>query len=229
MSGPVLVTGASHGVGFELVRLLAARGVPVLATGRRAQADLPIDFPDCRYLRADLADPVDLARVVAMGAAQPLAGAILNAGIGFYRGIEDEAPADIARVLAVNLDAQIALAHGLRGALSGGYLGLIGSVARKGAAGMPVYAASKGGLDGFGRALAQESRGQVRVRVLHPGPTATGMAERAGRARDAMDRLFLPPALVARAILRALEAPRGADRQVISFARIALERLRGAT
>ena len=47
---------------------------------------------------------------------------------------------------------------------------------------MPVYAASKAGLDGFGRALAEEWRGAVTVRVLHPGPVATGMAARAGRS-----------------------------------------------
>ena len=221
---PVLVTGASHGVGLELVRLLRARGQDVIATGRRAQADLPADFPDCRYIRADLADPAPVLAAIDA----PLRGAILNAGVGHYRPLGHETPADIAQVLTVNLDANIALAHGLRPWLTGGYLGLIGSVARKGAAGMPVYAASKGALDGFGRALAEEWRGQVRVRVLHPGPTATGMSERAGRAPDAMDRLFLSPQAMALSILAALERSGGADRQVISFARLGWDKLRGS-
>jgi short-subunit dehydrogenase len=222
---PVLVTGASHGVGLALVRVLVARGTMVIASGARAAADLPCGFPDCRYMRADLSDPAQVTYLIT--SAPKLHGAILNAGMGHYRPLAQETPADIAQVLAVNLDANIALAHGLRAALSGGYLGLIGSVARKGAAGMPVYAASKGALDGFGRALAEEWRGQVRVRVLHPGPTATGMSERAGRAPDAMDRLFLSPDAVARSILAALEHPRGADRQVISFARLGWDKLRG--
>lgn len=222
---PVLVTGASHGVGLALVRELRARGQDVVASGRRAASALPADFPDCRYICADLSDAAAVAEVVA--AAPRLHGAILNAGLGHYRPLAQETPDAIARVLTVNLDANIALAHGLRGALTGGYLGLIGSVARKGAAGMPVYAASKGALDGFGRALAEEWRGAVRVRVLHPGPTATGMSERAGRTPDMMDRLFLSPDAVARSILAALEAPRGADRQVISFLRIGLDKLRG--
>ena len=101
-------------------------------------------------------------------------------------------------------------------------------MARRGAAGMPVYAASKGALDGFGRALAEEWRGQVRVRVLHPGPTATGMSERAGRAPDLMDRLFLSPDAMAASLLAALERPRGADRQVVSFARLGWDKLTGA-
>ena len=226
MTRPVLVTGASHGVGLALVRRLSARGVPVIAVARRARADVP-DLPDCRYLQADLSDPAQVAGVVAQVDA-PLRGAILNAGIGHYRGLAQESPAAIAQVLAVNLDTNIALAHGLRRWLTGGYLGLIGSVARRGAAGMPVYAASKGALDGFGRALAEEWRGQVRVRVLHPGPTATGMSERAGRAPDLMDRLFLSPDAMAASLLAALERPRGADRQVVSFARLGWDKLTGA-
>lgn len=208
---------------MALVRLLRARGQDVIATGRRAQAELPADFPDCRYIRADLTDPSP----VLCALETPLRGAILNAGLGHYRPLAQETPAAIAQVLAVNLDANIALAHGLRPWLTGGYLGLIGSVARKGAAGMPVYAASKGALDGFGRALAEEWRGAVRVRVLHPGPTATGMSERAGRVPDRMDRLFLSSDAMARSILAALERSSGADRQVISFARLGWDRLRG--
>lgn len=222
-----LVTGASHGIGLALVQLLHARGWRVLATGRRAAPDLPADFPDCAYLPCDLAQP-DAAQAVAAWAAQtPLDMTILNAGAGYFRPLANETPTDIAQVLQTNLQANIALAHLLRQSLQGGTLGLIGSVAHKGNAGMPVYAASKGALDGFGRALAEEWRGAVRVRVLHPGPVATGMSERAGRAPDFADRLFLPPKPTAAALLRALDRPRGADRQVISFARVGLHRLTG--
>lgn len=224
------ITGASHGLGLEMLRLLVARGETVLATGRRAVTELPADFPDCAYHACDLADPQAVVGLRDWAAAQgPLRAAVLNAGAGHFRPLAQEVPQDIDCVLAINLDANIALAHGLRGVLSGGSLGLIGSVAHKGAAGMPVYSASKAALDGFGRALAEEWRGEVRVRVLHPGPVATGMAERAGRKPDFADHLFLPPRATAKALLHVLEAPRGADRQTVSFLRVGLHRLlRGA-
>jgi NAD(P)-dependent dehydrogenase (short-subunit alcohol dehydrogenase family) len=225
-----LVTGASHGLGLEIVRLLVARGVGVLASGQRPTAELPQDFPDCQYIPCDLSDAQAVATLVQQVVAHgPLRGAVLNAGAGYFRPLDQETPADIARVMAVNLDANISLAHGLHPVLAGGTLGLIGSVAHKGAAGMPVYAASKAALDGFGRALAEEWRGQIRVRVLHPGPVATGMSARAGRTPDLADRFFLPPRPTAAAVLRALDAPRGPDRQKVSFFRVGLHRLmRGA-
>ncbi len=211
-----------------MVLHLHARGQRVLASGQRALADLPSDFPDCAYLPCDLAQPDCAFALADWAKAQgPVQVAILNAGAGYFRPLQDETPPDIARVLQINLGANIALAHALRPALEGGTLGLIGSVAHKGAAGMPVYAASKGALDGFGRALAEEWRGAVRVRVLHPGPVATGMSERAGRRPDFADRLFLPPEAVATALLKALDTPRGADRQVVSFWRVGLQRVLG--
>ena len=225
------ITGASHGLGLEMVHLLVARGERVLASGRRAVTELPADFPDCAYHACDLADPNAVARLRDWAAAHgPLRATVLNAGAGHFRPLTQETAQDIDTVLAINLNANITLAHGLRAVLSGGGLGLIGSVAHKGAAGMPVYSASKAALDGFGRALAEEWRGDVRVRVLHPGPVATGMAERAGRKPDFADRLFLPPRITAAALLRALDAPRGADRQTVSFLRVGMHRLlRGTT
>lgn len=221
-----LVTGASHGVGLELLRLLVARGDVVLASGQRPVADLPPDFPDCRYVPCDLSDPHAVAVLVERAKAEgPLRAAILNAGMGYFRRLDQETPADMARVMAVNLSANITLAHGLHDVLQGGTLGLIGSVAHKGAAGMPVYAASKAALDGFGRALAEEWRGRITVRVLHLGPVATGMSARAGRAPDLADRFFLPPRATAATLLRALDARRGADRQNVSFLRVGLNRL----
>jgi NAD(P)-dependent dehydrogenase (short-subunit alcohol dehydrogenase family) len=226
------VTGASSGIGLALVRRLVARRDAVFASGRRALADLPADFPDCDYLPVDLGDPAavaQLCRKVSDWADGALDGALLNAGSGYYRPLEAETPADIAAIIATNYAAPVALAHGLFPALAeaGGWLGLVGSVARRGAAAMPVYAASKAALDGFGRALASEWAGRVPVRVLHPGPTATGMSVRAGRPADLADRLMLPPDAVAAALLAALEAPRGGWRATVSYSRVALHHLSG--
>lgn len=223
-----LLTGASHGLGLALAQELVARGYRVLGTGRRPLLDLPDDYPDCAYLQVDLTQ-ADAALRIADWTAQQVAGplplAILNAGAGRYRPLSQETAAEMAEVLRINFDVNLQLAQALFTKLQGGSLGLIGSVAHRGAAGMPVYAASKGALDGFGRALAEEWRDMVRVRVLHPGPVATGMSERAGRPRDLMDSLFLSPRAVAMTLLDRLLRPRGADRQVVSFAQVGSNQL----
>jgi len=219
-----LLTGASHGLGLALAQELVARGYHVLGTGRRPLHDLPTDYPDCAYLQVDLTQADAAARIAEWTAQEvpgPLPLAILNAGAGRYRPLSEETAAEMAEVLQINFDANLQLTQVLHPKLQGGTLGLIGSVAHRGAAGMPVYAASKGALDGFGRALAEEWRGTVRVRVLHPGPVATGMSERAGRPRDMMDSLFLSPRAVAMTLLDRLNTARGADRQVVSFAQVA--------
>ena len=219
----LFVTGGGSGLGAELVRAAHRRGHHVLCTGRRAIADLPSDFPDLPYLSCDLSSAGG-AQVTADWVQSHLSGrrvdcALLNAAAGYFRPLSAETPEAISEVLTLNLDANIVLAHRLSGNLEGGTLALIGSVAHKGAAGMPVYSASKAALDGFGRALAQEWRGRAAVRVLHPGPIATGMSARAGRKVDLADRLFLSPRLMARIILDAALAPRGRDRQIIGYLR----------
>ncbi|MGY6706385.1 SDR family NAD(P)-dependent oxidoreductase [Roseinatronobacter sp.] len=219
----IFVTGGASGLGLELVRAARRNGHRVICTGRRGAQDLPVDFPDIPYLSCDLASE-DGANKVADWAIQNSGGqidcALLNAADGYFRPMTLETPDAIMRVLSVNLDANMILAHRLYPALSGGHLALIGSVAHKGAAGMPVYAASKAALDGFGRALAEEWRGRTYVRVLHPGPTATGMAERAGRRPNAADKLFLAARPMAQAVLDAALATKGRDRQVISYGRV---------
>lgn len=219
----LFITGGGSGLGAELARAAHSRGHNVLCTGRRALADLPADFPDLPYLSCDLASAGGAGKA-ADWVQSHLSGrrvdcVFLNAAAGYFRPLSAETPEAISEVLSLNLDANIALAHRLAGALEGGALALIGSVAHKGAAGMPVYSASKAALDGFGRALAEEWRGRVAVRVLHPGPIATGMSARAGRKVDLADRLFLSPRLMARMILDAGLARRGRDRQIIGYLR----------
>ena len=87
-------------------------------------------------------------------------------------------------------------------------LGLVGLVAHRGAAVLPVYAASEAGLDSLMRALRSEWRAPTDGRVIHPWPTATGMAERAGMTSRVAQRLMLPVDDVAAGII----APKQGDR-----------------
>lgn len=222
-----LVTGASHGIGLKVCRYLLAEGHEVVASGRRAAEALPPDFPDTRYVSADLATAEGRAHLVA-NLPERLDFALLNAGIGYYRPLLAEDPETIARVLRTNLLAPIAVTSAIFPMLhaTGGVLGLVGSVAYKGASRMPVYAASKAGLDGFGRSLCSEWQGRVDVRVIHPGPTATGMAQRAGLTSALSLRLMLPVADVAAGVIAAMRRP-GRHRRTVSFGAVLAGRLRG--
>lgn len=57
MTGRVLVTGATGGLGLSLVDALAGGAREVVATGRREGADPRLRAANVRYVRGDLADP----------------------------------------------------------------------------------------------------------------------------------------------------------------------------
>jgi NAD(P)-dependent dehydrogenase (short-subunit alcohol dehydrogenase family) len=81
----ILVTGSTSGLGFETVRVLAARGAGVIATARdaaRAEA-VARALPGVRGVACDLADPASVRACVARlrAEAPPLDAVICNAGI----------------------------------------------------------------------------------------------------------------------------------------------------
>lgn len=239
MSGPAdaprtaLVTGATAGIGLALVSRLAAAGYRPIACGRRPAAAVTHLFPEgTAYLEADLGDPAGAAAQVAAGldglGLARLDRLVLNAGVGRYGDPRAETAADMRLAVAVNLTAPILLLHELapRLAAAGGTVTLIGSVARRGTPRAATYAATKAGLDGLARSLAAEWDGRIGVQIIHPGPVATGMHERAGYDPGRLARLFLTPQEAAAGILRRMEA--GRRRTTMSFgakARAALWRI----
>lgn len=207
-----LVTGASRGIGRAIALRLAAGGCDVavhyhaaaneaeaLATAIRAQGRRAL------VLQADLgASDLPAAFGETLAAFGPVR--LLAHAAGTY--LEDMATfmdlADFDRVLAVNLRGAAlvcqAVVPGMLRARAGAVV-LVGSeAARWGSPALAAYAASKAGLEGYARSLAQEvgARG-VRVNVVSPGLVETDMvaalpaAQRAAiEARTALGRFGTP-------------------------------------
>ncbi|MFJ7417049.1 SDR family oxidoreductase [Streptomyces uncialis] len=187
MTTRVLVTGGSRGIGAAVALRLAREGADVAftyvrdedaaakvaagigATGRRGIA-LRADAAD-----ADAGSVVDRA-VEALGGLDVL---VNNAGTGLIAPLEALTPADVDRVLAVNVRAVFLTSQAAAARMErGGRLIAIGScmTQRVPGPGGTLYAMSKSALIGLTKALARElgPRG-ITANVVHPGPVDTDM------------------------------------------------------
>jgi 3-oxoacyl-[acyl-carrier protein] reductase len=212
LSGRVaLVTGASRGIGKAIAVKLASRGAQVVAAARGENARATADEITASGGRAE-AIALD---VTAPGAAEAAIAATVgkhgridvlvnNAGITRDQLMLRMKRADWDAVLGTNLTAAFALTQAaLKPMLKqrGGRIICISSVVgQSGNAGQANYAASKAGLIGFAKSVAQEvaSRG-ITVNVVAPGlidtdmtRAITGSAHEEWAARIPLKRLGTP-------------------------------------
>lgn len=182
-----LVTGASGGIGGAIARALHAQGASVALSGTRAEAleAVASELGDRAYVTpANLGDPASVEALV--GAAEAALGQIdvlvNNAGLtrdGLAMRMKDE---DWQQVLDVNLTAAFRLSRGvLRGMMkrrNGRIIGITSIVGVTGNPGQANYAASKAGMIGMSKALAQEvaSRG-ITVNCIAPGFITSAMTD----------------------------------------------------
>jgi 3-oxoacyl-[acyl-carrier protein] reductase len=175
-----LVTGASGGIGGAIARGLHAQGAHVVLSGTREAAleTLAGELGERTCcVAADLSDPAAVDGLVA--AAEAAAGSeldilVANAGVtrdGLILRMKDE---DWRQVMTVNLESYFRLARSaLRGMMRrrrGRLIGVTSVVGVTGNAGQTNYAASKAGMIGFSKALAQEVAGRnVTVNCVAPG------------------------------------------------------------
>jgi 3-oxoacyl-[acyl-carrier protein] reductase len=210
----ILVTGGNAGIGLALANKLAGRH-QLLLSGRKPRSEVADLIPaGAEYVVADQSQPEASARALVEGIGDlgwdRLDNAVLNAGVGFAPADGIDATAVIRQTLDVNLSAAIAQAQALFPLLekSRGTLTFVGSVAHKGSATVPAYAASKAGLHGLARALRSEWSGRVSVQIVHPGPTKTEMHDKAGYDPGGMRALFLDVEDVAKMMASAIAARR---------------------
>ena len=179
-----VVTGASAGIGRELVRqLVRDRGMTVLASARRKDRldALAAELPSARVLieAGDLTDP-DFRDRLWNRAIEAFPGGpdllVNNAGIGHYGAFEDEEPGTFGSIMALNLDAPSDLARRaipvMKGRGSGQVMFVSSVLGFVGVPYMASYTASKHAINGLVKCLRYELRG-TGVRVWASCPYRT--------------------------------------------------------
>jgi short-subunit dehydrogenase len=222
-----LVTGASSGIGAELARLLAARGLGVTLVARSRQKLLRLaDELATRHgvrtevIVADLADQASRTPIPAELERRGLSVNVLvnNAGFSTLGPVDRSDPAAEVALVRTDVEAVVHLCSlflpGMVERRSGAVLNVASTAAFQPLPGQAAYGASKAFVLSYSHALRGELRGKgVIVTVLCPGPVETGFAEAAGlsdeEAAGAMPKMmWLPVADVARAGVAGLDADR---------------------
>ncbi|MHA1566072.1 MAG: 3-oxoacyl-[acyl-carrier-protein] reductase [Alphaproteobacteria bacterium] len=204
-----LVTGASGDIGAAIARELHGAGAKVVLSGTRIERleALASELGDGAYVApADLSDSDAVAALSAeseklMGSLDIL---VNNAGLtrdNLAIRMKDE---DWEQVLAVNLSAAFRLCRGaLRGMMKrrwGRIINITSIVGVTGNPGQANYAASKAGLIGMSKSLAQEvaSRG-VTINCIAPGFIKSAMTDALTEAQRAAIMANIPAGRMGRA------------------------------
>ena len=197
-----LVTGATGGIGAEIARALHGAGAHVVLSGTRESvlADLATELGGrTSIVPANLSDSAAVDGLI--GLAEAAAGQVdilvANAGItrdGLLLRMKDD---DWEQVLKVNLESYFRLSRSaLRGMMKrrfGRIIGITSVVGVMGNPGQANYAASKAGMIGFSKSLAQEvaTRG-VTVNCVAPGFIESPMTDALNEAQKAQILTTIP-------------------------------------
>lgn len=207
----VLITGGATGIGFELAKLLVARGNTVLVCGRR-QAVLDQALARLRGLRTYVCDVGDPLQCRAMFDAIKAEGLIVDVLV------------NNAAVLGYDsLDGMTTDMPAIRNAVNGNVLGpmelvnlflpdmlqqqdavivnVCSPAGRCPMALIPIYAATKAALDFYTRALRLQLQGRVKVVEVFPPTVSTEMTADIKSSTG----LLMTPQQCAESLLRQLE------------------------
>ena len=188
----VLITGALAGIGRAAAVAFAQNGDRVVISGRQddvGQAlatELRALGAEAEFIRADVRHEDDVrhlvdATVVRFGR---LDVAVNNAGT---EGKPSPATEQTAETYAATFDTNVlgtvlSMKHELRvmqAQGSGSIVNISSTYGHQGAAGASIYVASKHAVEGLTKSVALEvAQSGVRVNVVAPGPTDTGMLTR---------------------------------------------------
>lgn len=215
-----LITGASRGIGKATALAFAKAGVSTVLLGRSID-QLQATAEEVKALGAEaIAFGIDLSEVsqVKDRLAQVLEASgsidilVNNAGMGYTRRLLETSLADWQRVLDLNLTSPLqciqAILPQMRSRYGGTIINVISVAGRQAFPDWGAYCASKFGLMGMTKALAQEERSYgIRVVALCPGAVNTPLWDSDTVNADFDRSQMLTPEDVADAIVHAALLP----------------------
>ena len=170
-----VITGASQGIGAELVKAYRERGYRVVATARSIQ---PSEDPDVVTVAGDIGDRDTARRVIAAALERfdRVDTLVNNAGLFVAKPFTSYTDEDYAAVTSVNLSGffhitQLAIAE-MEKRRSGHVVSITTSLVDHAISGVPSVLASltKGGLNAATKSLAIEyAKSGIRVNAVSPG------------------------------------------------------------
>jgi len=185
MAKTAIVTGASRGIGREIAKSLASDGFSVVvnyagnaAKAEEAAQEIKAAGGFAIALKANVASEIEVARLFEQTLSQlgQIDVVVHNAGIMTLSPIIKNDCQQFDSVIATNLrGAFLVLAQAAQHVADGGrIIALSSSVLAKSFPGYGAYIASKAGVEGLVRVLANELRGRnITVNAVAPGPVGT--------------------------------------------------------
>ncbi|MDA0991697.1 MAG: SDR family NAD(P)-dependent oxidoreductase [Verrucomicrobia bacterium] len=213
-----LVTGAGRGIGRAICLALAEAGATVVLVARTkveidlVAAEIAANGGQARAVQADVAEEdqvINLFATVRQSLGLPNI-IVNNAGVGRFGPLVDFSISDFDQVMATNLRGTFLCCRealrAMRERGSGSIINIASVVGIKGYPKQAAYTASKHGIVGLTKSLAEEAREfGVRASVVLPGGVDTAMV---GDARPDLDRdALLQPEDVAETVLYLLQLP----------------------
>ena len=177
----VVVTGASQGIGADIVKAFRKLDYRIVATSRSIK---PSEDPNILTIAGDIGDPETAQRVISEGVAKfgRIDTLVNNAGIYIGKPFTENTTEDYAAVMNVNMAGffyitQLAIAE-MEKHSSGHVVSVTASVADQAISGVysVLAALTKGGLNAATKSLAIEyAKKGIRMNAVAPGVIKTPM------------------------------------------------------
>ncbi len=180
----IVVTGATSGIGLELVKGFLSKGCKVVATGRKINNDL-LDLPGLYLFRGDLSTPEKVEDLFAF-ALQKLGTIdvfVANAGFAYYEKLAEADWEHISSIFDINFKSVVYSAQKMKQLNDGKpfhFVTTSSGMAFLPLPGYALYSSTKAALKGFAEAYRWElDKGQY-FQVVYPIATRTGFFQNAG-------------------------------------------------